>query len=119
MLSKEILEDIMKDSPCVMHGLCDDDEGHWCILRDIVRTMGMEDKNAEQLRLIYDYKYMISKKEGKDIGKRAFSEFIALYGAKFSRVYEDGMTNGDLFEKVFGFKKEHTDKDIRDYLAGK
>lgn len=87
------------------------------MLREIARTIGMEDRNAEQLRLIYDYKYMISKREDRDIGKeRAFSEFIQFYGARFAEVYKSGMTNGELFEATFGFKKEHTDDDIRNHI---
>lgn len=73
---------------------------------------------AEQIKLVYDYKYMESKKEGKDIGKeRAFSEFIEKYGEKFARAYKDGMKNGELFEKVFGVQKEHTEEDIRKHIA--
>ena len=118
MIHKEILEDLMEDSPCMKLGLCDDKEGHWCFLREIVRVMGMEDRNAEQLKLMYDYKYMISKKEGKDIGKeRAFMEFTTQYGKKFAEVYQDGMKNGELFKAIFGFEKEHTDADIRKHIA--
>ena len=117
MIHQNVLEDIMKDSPCFKEGICDDKEGHWCMLRDLVRVMGMEDRNAEQLRLMYDYKYMTSKKEGKDIGReRAFYEFTAQYGKKFSEVYQDGTTNGDLFQAVFGFEKEHTDEDVKKHL---
>ncbi len=118
MLSEAIIEDLLKDSPCFKNGLCGDDEGHWCFLRELVKTIGMGDRNAEQLRLMYHYKYMKSKKEGYDIGKeRAFNEFISLYGKKFDEVYKDGMKNGELFEKVFGFKREHTDEDIRQHLS--
>jgi hypothetical protein len=120
MIHKEILEDLMEDSPCVKLGLCDDKEGHWCIIREIARSMGMEDRMAEQTRLIYDYKFMISKKEGYDIGKeRAWKEFVEKYGKKFAEVYKDGMKNGELFEAVFGFKKEHTDADIMKHIANK
>ena len=46
---------------------------------------------AEQMKLMYDYKFMTSKKEGYDIGKeRAFMEFINLYGKKFSEIYKEG-----------------------------
>jgi len=117
MISKEILEDLLQDSPCFKMGVCDDKEGHWCILREVIKSSGLSDRMIEQTKLIYDYKFMTSKREGYDIGKeRAFKEFINLYGKKFAEVYQEGMTNGDLFEKVFGFKKEHSDLDIKNYL---
>ena len=117
MISNEILEDLLEDSPCKKVGLCDEREGHGCLLREIVKVIGMGDKMAEQLKLVYDYKYMISKKEGHDIGKdRAWDEFAIQYGEKFSEVYQEGMTNGELFEKVFGFEKEHTDADVKAHI---
>jgi hypothetical protein len=118
MVNKEILEDLLADSPCKKLGLCDDKPGHWCFLREIVLSMGMGDRNAEQLRLMYDYKFMESKKEGYNIGKeRAFNEFIVKYGAKFAEIYKEGMTNGELFKAVFGFEKEHTDEDLRVHIS--
>lgn len=118
MINQSILEDLIKDSPCVKEGICDDKEGHWCMLRDLISYISIDGRMAEQIRLIYDYKYMISKKEGRDIGKeRAFSEFIAQYGKKFADVYVDGMKNGELFKAVFGFEKEHTDEDVHNYIV--
>jgi hypothetical protein len=118
MISKEILEDLLQDSPCYRMGLCDDKEGHWCIIREMIKSTGLNNRMAEQTKLMYDYKLMTSKKEGHDIGKeRAFKEFISLYGEKFSEVYHEGMTNGELFEKVFGFKKQHTDADVKKHLG--
>jgi hypothetical protein len=118
MIHQEILEDLIEDSPCVQYGLCDDKPGHWCILREVIRSIGMEDRMAEQLKLMYDYKFMESQKEGHDIGKeRALSEFTEKYGAKFAEVYQDGMTNGKLFKAVFGFEKQHTDADVRKHIA--
>jgi hypothetical protein len=120
MIHQKILEDLMEDSPCVKLGICDEKEGHWCMLRELVRIMGMEDRNAEQLKLMYDYKYMVSKREGKDIGReRAFNEFISQYGAKFAEVYHDDMTNGELFKAVFGVEKQHTDEDITAHILSK
>ena len=117
MIHKNILEDIMKDSPCVKMGICNDKEGNWCIIREIVRCMYMGDRMAEQLRLVYDYKYMASEKDG-DIGiDRAWMEFAKQYGKKFDEVYQDGMKNGELFKAIFGFEKEHTDADIRKHMA--
>lgn len=118
MISKAILEDLMKDSPCVRMGICDNKNGHWCILRELIPYISIDGRMAEQIGLMYDYKYMASEKEGIDIGQeRAFTEFAIKYGARFAEVYQDGMTNRELFEKVFGFKKKHTDKDIEEHLT--
>ena len=117
MISKEILEDLIKDSPCVKEGICDDKEGHWCMLRDLIPYISIDGRMAEQLILIYDYKFMESKRVDYDIGKeRAFSEFIEKYGKKFSEIYQEGMTNGELFKAVYGFEKEHNDEDVRNHL---
>lgn len=113
-MHKEILEDISKDCPCKSIK-CEED--NWCFLRELVDHMGLGDRQVEQIRLVYDYKYLKSKVEGKDIGRqRALEEFINRYGQKFAEVYKEGMKNGELFEAVFGFKKEHTDKDLLDHI---
>ncbi len=108
MLSKEILEDLTQDCPCGADG--------WCFLKELVSSIGLGDRNAEQLRLIDDYKFMKSKKEGHDIGKeRAFREFIEKYGAKFGEVYKGGMTREELFPLVFGVIPMPTEEDLRLY----
>jgi hypothetical protein len=118
MVNREILEDLLKDSPCKKMGVCNDKEGNWCFLRDFVLSTGIGNRNIEQLRLMYDYKFMQSKKEGYDIGKeRAFKEFIMQYGERFAELYKEGMTNGQLFQAVFGFEKKHTDEDLREHIA--
>lgn len=99
MIHKEILEDLAKDCPC-------EDRTKWCFLRELVAHTGFSDRNVEQLRLIYDYKFMKSKEEARDIGnERAFKEFIALYAVKFAEVYQEGMKHNELFERVFGVSK--------------
>jgi len=116
-MHKEILDDIISDSPCRKNGFCDDKEGHWCILREIILNF-QSDEMAEQLKLMYDYKYMQSELEGEDIGtQRAFHEFVEKgYAEKFHIVYRDGMKNRELFEKVFGIRKQHTDKDLKEHI---
>ncbi len=112
-MHREILDDLLKDSPCTKNGLCNS----WCFIRELFENAGLSDRMAEQVRLMYDYKYLKSKREGKDIGKeRAFNEFSQKYGKKFDRVYQDGMKNDELFLKVFGIKKKHTDYDIRVHM---
>jgi len=113
MISKEILEDLTRDCPCNKS-----EESNWCFLKEIIGSFGLGDRNAEQIRLVYDYKFMESQKEDNDIGKeRAFTEFISLYGKRFDEVYKEGMKNGELFELVFGFKKAHTDEDVREHIT--
>lgn len=113
-MHKEILEDISRDCPCSKLNC---NENKWCFFRELVESTGLSDRQIEQARLIYDYKYMQSEKEGRDIGKqRAIQEFIDLYGKKFAEVYKENMKNGDLFEAVFGAKKLHTDKQLIDHI---
>ncbi len=110
MLSKEILEDLLKDC------LCDQDK--WCFFRDIFASGDVSDRNAEQVRLVYDYKLMQSRAEGQDIGrKRAFREFTEKYSAIFAEVYKDGMKRNELFPLVFGINLPMpTDEDIINHL---
>ncbi len=90
-MQKKILEDLTKDCPC---------KGQWCFLMELASHMG--ERQAAQLRLIYDYKYMKSKEEGVDIGnERAAKEFIVNYAKRFAEVYQEGMIHEELFKKVF------------------
>ncbi|OGJ12833.1 hypothetical protein A3K82_00770 [Candidatus Pacearchaeota archaeon RBG_19FT_COMBO_34_9] len=111
-MHNEILEDLLKDSPCTKNGLCN----QGCFAREIMLSR-IDDRTGEQLRLMYAYKYEQSDKEGKDIGKeRAFLEFTKLYASKFGEIYKEGMKYEDLYEKVFGKKLKHTDDDIRKHI---
>jgi hypothetical protein len=110
-LHKEILDDLMKDCPC-NDGGCEDEK--WCFLKELISHCGLQDRDAEQLRLMYDYKYMQSKKEGADIGReRAFMEFITQYGTKFKEVYREDIKHEELFYLVFGVKKMPSNDEIR------
>lgn len=112
-MHREILEDLSKDCPCMRNGC----GTQWCFFRELIESIGLSDRQIEQIRLIYDYKYITSKKEGKDIGKeRAVKEFVEKYASRFDEVYQEGMKNEELFGKVFGFKKYHTDEEIREHL---
>jgi len=110
MIRREILADLARDCPCQSEG--------WCFLRELIPYITIDDRMAEQLRLMYDYKFIQSQKEGADIGKeRAFREFADLgYAKKFAEVYQDGLKHDELFEMVFGFKPTHTDDEIRTYI---
>ncbi len=93
-MHKEILEDLAKDCPCA-----NDD---WCFIKELIAHTGLSDRQAEQVRLVYDYKFMQSKKEGKDIGReRAFKEFVDKYATRFAEVYKEGMKRSELFPLVF------------------
>jgi len=60
-MHRKILEDISRDCPC---------KGEWCFLKELISHTGISDRQAEQLRLIYDYKFMKSKEEGIDIEQK-------------------------------------------------
>lgn len=93
-MQNKTIEDLVKDSPCKGKG--------WCFLREIVKHIGMDDRMAEQTRLIYDYKFIESSKEGKDIGiERATTEFISQYAVKYAEVWKEGMTHEELKYEVF------------------
>ena len=106
-MHQEILEDLLEDCPC--------DHKRWCFFRELFENDGLSDEMAEQVRLIYDYKYMQSEIEGKDIGKqRAFHEFADKYGKKFHEMYKEGMKRKELFTLIFGCGiKMPTDEQIR------
>jgi hypothetical protein len=117
VLSKETLEDLMKDSPCVKNGLCNNEEGDWCILRELIPYIKIDNRMALQLRLAYDYQYMTSKREGYDIGKgRALKEFITQHGEKFAEVYKEGMKRDEMFPLIFGVVPMPTEEEIKSHL---
>jgi len=90
----ETIEDLVKDAPCRGKG--------WCFLRELALHSGLNDRMVEQMRLIYDYKFIQSKIEGHDIGlQRAGIEFAANYAAKYSEVWRDGITHEELRAEVF------------------
>jgi hypothetical protein len=107
-MHKEILEDLAKDCPC--------DKEKWCFIKELVLSSGFSDRQAEQARLVYDYKYMQSKEEKRDIGReRALKEFIAQYSEKFAKVYREGMKHDELFPKVLGVVPMPTDDEIKEH----
>ena len=88
---KEILEDI-----------CDDCKGKYCILKEIILHSGMSDRSLEQLKCIERFKYEQDTNLEKDIG---WSEAHLLwvnegYAGKFSKIYKDGMRNGEIYNLV-------------------
>ncbi len=95
MLHHEILEDLSNDCPC-------NGNNKWCFWRDFGQNLGWNDRNAEQVRLIYHYKWLESEKEGKDIGwERAYNGFSKKYAKKFAKVYKEGMKFEELKDLLF------------------
>jgi len=99
-LHKQILEDLAQDCPCKKRS--------WCFLREFVSHTGLGDREAEQIRLIYTLKFLMSKKEKRDVGadeegeKRVLSEwFTGGYAPLFRKIYKDGMTHEDLKYEIF------------------
>jgi hypothetical protein len=62
---------------------------------------------------MYDYKYLLSKEKDYDVGKEFAFNLFALNGLaqRFAEIYSPGMQNEELFEGLFGFKKQHTEDD--------
>lgn len=93
-MDKRTIDDLVKDAPCKGQG--------WCFIKEIVQYVGMDNRMAEQARLMYDYKFMLSAREKKDVGiERATSEFIEKYAEKYDSVWKEGMTHEQLKYEVF------------------
>ena len=93
-MHKKILQDILKE--------CPNKEG-WCFLKEYFETL-LDDRTAEQLRLISDYKWFESQKEKRDIEYReAMTRFIKNgFADRFAEIYKEGMTHDELKKKLFG-----------------
>jgi hypothetical protein len=93
-MHKKILKDILKE--------CPDKEG-WCFLKEYCENL-LDDRTAEQLRLISDYKWLESQREKKDVGYRdAMTRFVDNgFADKFAEIYKEGMTHDELNKKLFG-----------------
>lgn len=114
-MHEEILEDLVNDCPCNASDSCKDH--NWCFLKELVLSSGFSDRQALQVRLVYDYKFMTSRAKGYDIGREiAFKEFIAQYASRFAEVYQEGMKRKELFPLVFGVMPMPTDEEIREHL---
>lgn len=93
-MNKDILDDIIADSPC--------DHNKWCFLKEIVKHSGISDYSAEQIRLVYTHKFLLSREAGHDVGEQvAWDSWIENYAAKFSEVYKPGMKHEELKYKMF------------------
>lgn len=90
----ETIEDLAKDSPCKGEG--------WCFFKELALHSGLNDRMAEQIRIIYDYKFIQSENEGYDIGiQRASMEFCEQYAATYSDIWHEGITHEELKERLF------------------
>lgn len=62
----------------------------WCFSREFLKSAVSSDCSAIQARLIYDYRFLQSLKEGQNIGnQRALQEYAEKYGAKFRKIWEE------------------------------
>jgi len=93
-MNKDVLEDIIRDSPC--------DKNRWCFLKEVIKHSGISDFSAEQIRLVYTHKFLLSMQAGYDVGeKAAWDSWIANYAARFREIYIDGMKHEELKYKMF------------------
>jgi len=94
-MKDQTLIDLIQDCPC--------DHNQWCFLREIVRHTGISDMFAEQIRLVYTHKFLMSMKVGRDVGEEvAWNSWINDgYAERFRQVYKDGMHHEELKYKIF------------------
>jgi hypothetical protein len=101
-MNQEILDDLLEECPC---------KDRWCFPRQLFLNLKLTERDAEQIRLICDERYMDSKKNGKEIEKNtAAFYFIKEHAARFAEVYKEGKKKDELFKEVFGTEKVHTDE---------
>jgi len=89
-MNGETFLDITKDCPC--------DPDKWCYLKELIRHNGLSDFNVEQIRLVYDHKFLMSEKAGKDVGKEAaWNSWINDgFAERFREIYKEGMKHEEL-----------------------
>ena len=94
-MNQQILEDLAKDCPC--------DPNKWCFLREVIKHIGISDRSAEQIRLVYTHKFLLSMKVGHDVGEQvAWDSWINDgYASRFADVYLEGMKHEELKYKMF------------------
>ena len=92
---KKMIEDLMKECPC---------KGSWCFFVELINHVGLNDRQIAEIRLIYDYKWIVSEREKRDMGEKyTIDDFIAKgYAEKFAGIYKEGMTHDELKKKLFG-----------------
>jgi hypothetical protein len=101
MISQKRLEELVEESPC---------EESWCFFKELVSHMG--ERNVIQTRLMIEYRYMESKKQGADIGgNRADLEFTQKFGERFAEVYDkdkgECLSYDEIYSRVFGIPKAY------------
>ena len=99
-MKDQILEDLIADCPC--------DHNKWCFLREVIRHTGISDLAAEQMRLVYTHKFLMSLNIGYDVGEKvAWDSWINDgYAKRFREIYVDGMKHEELKYKIFIENKE-------------
>jgi len=84
---REIIEDISSD----------DCKGKYCLLKEIILRGPLGHRRLNQLNCIEKF----GQEEKKNMQEAALL-WIDKYAGKFAEVYEKGMSNGDLYNKVMG-----------------
>jgi len=94
-MKDQTLQDLLQDCPC--------DHAQWCFLREIVRHTGISDMAAEQMRLVYTHKFIMSMKAGHDVGEQvACNSWISSgLAVKFREIYKEGMHHEELKYQMF------------------
>jgi hypothetical protein len=99
-MNKDTIEDIIRDCPCA-------DKNLWCFLKEVIRHSGISDFSAEQIRLVYTHKFLLSLEAGHDVGeKAAWDSWIQNYAEKYREIYHPGDKHEYLKYKMF---IEHND----------
>ena len=94
-MNGKTFQDITRDCPC--------DPSKWCFLREFVKHIGLKDDAAEQIRLIFTLKLIMSTKARRDVGEEAAWDSWVKdgYAARFREVYREGMNREELEHKIF------------------
>jgi hypothetical protein len=101
-MKNETLQDLISDCPC--------DHNKWCFLREIIKHTGLGDDAAEQIRLVYTHKFLMSLQAGRDVGEQAaWESWIADgFAKRYREIYKDGMKHEELKYKMFIEKRGET-----------
>jgi flagellar biosynthesis/type III secretory pathway protein FliH len=94
MPHKEILRDLRSECPC--------ENLDYCPLEAIVETTQGNDRFLEQHKCIEIFKFLESRKDGKDIGwNESYARWCREgYAKAFAEVYQEGMKHKELYQGI-------------------
>jgi len=101
-MNQKLLEDLEAECPS---------KDKWCFIREILSSVDFGEREDEHVRLVFDYKFLQSVEEGKDIGEeRALNEWITKgYAERFLKIYNPGMRHEELKRKLLRNTLENID----------